>query len=204
MPVRHSRSAPVKICIRERAKHRFYISLYQLDFTRSPGLVEIQLERAIEAQAHPPTLARHSVHPVALLANWRFRAEIDIDRLRVGFPEATEQKIPYPIQFTGQLCAHLLSSRPWKLVRLSDTASGVNSNAKHACAWPQPGVRRPHPRAGGRSPYAASAASGGVGGASPARPHRAGATRGAAVQGRGFSLDAPPWQAAVFSMTRGA
>ena len=61
MPVPHTCSAPVTICIRGRAKHWFYISLYQLDFTWLSGLIEIRLQRAIEAQDSVSILAEYGL-----------------------------------------------------------------------------------------------------------------------------------------------
>lgn len=43
-------------------------SFDQLDLTRSPGLVEPGLGRAVEAEDRVPTLARNSLNPVALFA----------------------------------------------------------------------------------------------------------------------------------------
>ena len=73
-----------------------YISLYQRDLSRFPGLVEPRFERAVEAQESVPAFFGNGLHPVALMACRRGRAEPDVHR-RVGvddkaFPLAADAR----------------------------------------------------------------------------------------------------------------
>jgi hypothetical protein len=54
--------------------------IHQLDISRLPGLVVPRLGWPIQTQDHVPSLARHGLYPVALLACRRLGAEVDSRR----------------------------------------------------------------------------------------------------------------------------
>src|SRR5262249_30585316 len=52
--------------------------LHRLDLSRAPSLIEPWLKRTVEAQQCGPALAGDDLHPIAFLADWSLRSEIDI------------------------------------------------------------------------------------------------------------------------------
>ncbi len=62
------------------------ISIHQFNLTRSPGLVNPGLQRAIHSPGHKPGFTWNGLQPIAFLTLGRYRAEIDIDgAISIGF-----------------------------------------------------------------------------------------------------------------------